>query len=56
MNGTDIKEKWTVSFLKRNGAMWSSNFDDKQGAMDFLLENVDDYPHIVISRHELYRN
>lgn len=49
-------EKWTVTAMKRNGAIWTTMFDNKQEALDYAFEIASDYPHLLISNKMPYKN
>lgn len=50
-----MTETIRVTILKMNGSIWTETFSDSEKAIDFMKKNIEDYPHMVISRQKSRR-
>jgi hypothetical protein len=50
-----MSETIRVTILKMNGSIWTETFSSTSEAIEFMKKNIEDYPHMVISRQKARR-
>lgn len=49
----DFRLVWSITILKRNGAVWTEFFEDRIELLDKIETIIGEYPHFVVSEKRL---